>query len=277
MPRFINVLTDTHCHIDLAKFESDRGDALERAWQAGVGRILVPGLNVSSSSAIVNLVEAEPILYAAVGVHPTEAAGFSHEAINAIEGLARHPKVKAIGEIGLDYYWDACPHDVQQVVLRRQLDLAGDLGLPVVIHFREKGDAPDGPGAHDLLTILEGWVNSLTTHGNPLAGHPGILHSFSGSLETAKRALDMGFYLGVTGPVTYNKTRQELISAIPLSKILVETDAPFLAPAPHRGGRNEPAYVRLIADKIALLHSCSLERCAEMTSANANRLFNWED
>jgi TatD DNase family protein len=271
------VLTDTHCHIDLEKFSPDRGEVLERARLADVGRILVPGLNISSSHSILSLVEKEPSLFAAVGVHPTEAAGLSQAAIDALWELTRHSKVRAIGEIGLDYYWGACPHEDQQAALRMQLALARDLGLPVVIHFREKGDAPDGPCATDLFVILESWVNELVTAGNPLAGHPGVLHSFSGSLNTAKKAIDLGFFLGVTGPVTYNKPRQELISALPLEKLLVETDAPFLAPAPHRGIRNEPANVRLIADKIALLHSCSLERCAEMTTANANRLFNWED
>jgi TatD DNase family protein len=271
------VLTDTHCHIDLEKFSTDREEVLERARQADVGCILVPGLNLSSSQTILRLVEKEPILFAAVGVHPTDASGFSEAEIVELRELAHHPKVKAIGEIGLDYYWDACLHKDQQAALRMQLDLAGDLGLPVVIHFREKRDSSDGPCAEDLLVILEDWVQELISAGNPLAGHPGVLHSFSGTIHTAERAIDLGFYLGVTGPVTYNKSRQDLISKISMDKLLVETDSPFLAPTPFRGKRNEPANVRLIADKIALLHSSSLEQCASVTTANAARLFNWDN
>ena len=199
-----------------------------------------------------------------------------HGRVSSLRFVCGDPKVKAIGEIGLDYYWDSHPHDMQQESLRRQLDLAAALHLPVVIHFREKGDTADGPCAHDLLVILQEWVKDLAITGNPLATYPGVLHSFSGSVTTAKKAMELGFYLGVTGPVTYNKSRQELVSALPLEKLLIETDAPFMAPVPHRGSRNEPANVRLIADKIALLHSCSMEVCASMTTANANRLFKWE-
>ncbi len=181
----IPVLTDTHCHIDLEKFSPDRESVLERARQAGIKRILVPGLHLSSSRAILTLVEKRAGLFAAVGVHPTEAGGFSEADIPGLRNLARSSKVKAIGEIGLDYYWDACPHEVQQAVLGRQLSLAGELGLPVVLHFREKGDVPDGACASDLLAILENWVNQLSKSGNPLASHPGVLHSFSGSIKTA--------------------------------------------------------------------------------------------
>ncbi len=158
-----------------------------------------------------------------------------------------------------------------------QLDLAAELGLPVVIHLRERGDAPDGPCVADLLKRLEDWVAGLRSGNDPLAERPGVLHSFSGSLKTAQQAIRLGFYIGVTGPVTYRKDRQELIAALPLERLLIETDAPFLAPAPHRGKRNEPAFVALIADKIATLHHISLETAAEATTSNALRLFNWKD
>ena len=270
------MLTDTHCHIDVEKFSADREAVLGRAWQSDVGRILVPGLSLSNSEAVLRLVEDESKLFAAVGVHPTEAAKLSHAGILELGELALHPKVKAIGEIGLDYYWDACPHKEQQTALRAQLDLASNLSLPVVIHFREKGDTPEGSCVNDLLEILGDWIDALISTGNSLADHPGVLHSFSGTIQAAEKAIDLGFLLGVTGPVTYNKSRQALISEIPMEKLLLETDAPYMAPAPHRGKRNEPANVRLIADKIALLHSCSLEECASLTSANAARLFNWD-
>jgi len=270
-------LTDTHCHLDFNKFDPDRSAVLERAARAGVERILIPGLTLTSSRAAVKLAESHPMLFAAVGIHPTETSNVERSTLEQLRNLAQHPKVGAIGEIGLDYYWDAAPHDLQQRALQAQLDLAAELGLPVVIHLREKGDAPDGPCASDLLNILEKWGTGLRSRGEALAERPGVLHSFSGSLETARRAIGLGFYIGVTGPVTYRKDRQELIAALPLERLLIETDSPFLAPAPHRGKRNEPAFVALIADKIAALHQCTIEQVAIATSANANSLFGWTD
>ena len=270
------MLTDTHCHLDFKKFDSDREAVLEHAVQAGVERILIPGLSLNSSRSALKLAESRSMLYAAIGVHPTEALKVEASTLNELRKLAQNPKVKAIGEIGLDYYWDAAPHDLQQHALKEQLDLAAELELPVVIHFREKGDAPDGDCASDLLKILEDWVNRLGRRRSPLAERPGVLHSFSGSRETAGRASAIHFYLGVTGPITYRKERQELIASLPLERLLVETDAPFLAPAPRRGKRNEPAYVRMIADKIALLQSRTMEEVAAITTANAARLFSWE-
>ncbi|MGQ9832394.1 MAG: TatD family hydrolase [Candidatus Villigracilaceae bacterium] len=278
------MLTDTHCHLDFHKFDPDRAAVLERAAWAGVERILIPGLTLTSSLAAVKLAESHPMLFAAIGVHPTEASGIAGQpsdvrpsTFDPFRELAQHPKVKAIGEIGLDYYWDAAPHDLQRRALREQLALAAEVNLPVVIHMREKGDAPDGPCAWDLMKILEDWVAGLRSRKEALAEAPGVLHSFSGSLETARQAIRLGFYIGVTGPVTYRRERQELIAALPMDRLLIETDAPFLAPAPQRGKRNEPAYVRLIADKIALLHGTSIEHIAKVTSANAKHLFGWKD
>ena len=272
------MLSDTHCHLDLEKFDPDRGAVLERAIQAGVNRILIPGLSLASSLSAVKLAESHPLLFAAVGVHPTEASEVQRSTFDDIKRLAGHPKVKAIGEIGLDYYWDSAPHDLQQKVLKEQLALAAELQLPVVIHLREKGDASGGECASDLLKILQEWVTGLSGAKSPLAGRPGVLHSFSGRLEMARAAISLGFSLGVTGPVTFKngQPRQELVAALPLESILIETDAPFQAPHPHRGERNEPAYVRLIADKIALVQACTTEQVAAATSGNAERLFAWE-
>jgi TatD DNase family protein len=292
-------LTDTHCHLDFNKFDPDREAVLEHAIQAGVMRILIPGLSLTSSRSAVKLAESRPMLHAAIGVHPTEALTWNESTSDKLRGLkldaeytdehgkereyprpsapsGSQSKIVAIGEIGLDYYWDAAPHDLQQHSLKEQLDLAAELELPVVIHFREKGDASDGDCAADLLKILEEWVNKLGRGKSPLAERPGVLHSFSGSRETAGRAITINFSLGVTGPVTYRKERQELIASLPLERLLVETDAPFLAPVPRRGKRNEPAYVRMIADKIALLQSRTVEEVAAITTANAARLFSWE-
>ncbi len=267
--------SDTHCHLDLARFEADRAAVLERAARVGVERILIPGLTPTSSRAAIQLAESHPMLFSAVGIHPTQAADFRPAACDSLRELARHPKVKAIGEIGLDYYWEAAPHDLQQRLLREQLELAADLSLPVVIHLREKGDAAEGHCAVDLLKILEDWVAGLRARRHPLAARPGVLHSFSGSLETARQALALDFFLGISGPVTYRKERQELIAALPLEHLLIETDAPFLAPHPHRGRRNEPSFVTHIADKIAEIQSRDPQEIAAATSANAARLFSW--
>jgi TatD DNase family protein len=185
--------------------------------------------------------------------------------------------VVAIGEIGLDYYWDTAPHDYQQMLLRAQLDLAAELQLPVLIHLREKDDAPDGNCARDIIQILDEWIYRLRVDKNPLQDRPGVLHSFSGSLQTAQKAIALKFYIGVTGPLTFKNaaTRQEIIASLPLESLLIETDAPFLAPVPKRGQRNEPAFVTFIAEKIATLHSINLDQAAQITSSNAARLFAW--
>lgn len=282
-------LTDTHCHLDLEEFDLDRSIVLERAARAGVTHIIIPGINLSSSRAAIKLAGNHTMLSAAVGVHPTEASTWNELSSNDLVALASSAsgtsdisnitKVVAIGEIGLDYYWNSAPPDVQKKVLLLQLELATEKGLPVILHMRETRDAPDDHCAGDLLLILEQWVKELRGNRYPLADHPGVLHSFSGSLETAQSALSFGFYIGVTGPITFQNARahQATIAALPLERILLETDAPFLAPQPHRGKRNEPSYVRLIADKIALLHSCNIEEVARVTSHNAARLFAWKE
>lgn len=268
------MLTDTHCHLDFDRFDTDREEVIERAVKAGVERLLVPGTTLHSSNAAILLAQKHPNLYAAVGIHPTEANSFGEESSGFLIKLSKHPRVVAIGEIGLDYYWKTASHDLQKGVLKKQLDLAASLDLPVVIHFREKGDALDGPCAQDLLGILQDWIARLPPD-SPLKEHPGVLHSFSGSLETAKKALQMHFLLGVTGPVTYRRERQELIISLPLESFLIETDAPFLAPQPYRGKRNEPVFVGLIADTIGMLHSVPSSRVGEITGRNARAVFRW--
>ncbi|MFH1906549.1 MAG: TatD family hydrolase [Chloroflexota bacterium] len=270
-------LTDTHCHLDFNKFDADRDEVLARAWKAGLTRILIPGITLPSSRAAVKLAESHPKLFAAVGVHPNDVDKLHVDTLARLRELAKNPKVVAIGETGLDYYWDSAPHDHQQKVLQEQLALAAELRLPVILHSREKDDAPHGACAEDLMKILEEWVNRLRVENNPLAERPGVLHSFCGTRETAQRAIQLGFYIGVTGPVTFKKARerQEVVAALPLELLLIETDAPFLAPHPHRGQRNEPAFVCKIADKIAQLHSRNLEEVAATTSASAAQLFSW--
>jgi len=276
------MLTDTHCHLDLEIFDSDREAVLERAVRDGIVRILIPSLNLFSSREVVKLAKSHPMLYAAVGVHPTEAGTWAKETSAELRYLLEPSdtsKIVAIGEIGLDYYWDSAPHETQKNVLCAQLDLAAEAGLPVILHMRETKDAPQGDCADNLLHILEEWCSELRSGKSPLADRPGVLHSFSGSVEMARAAMLLGFCIGVTGSITFGNAlrRQEIAAALPLDYILIETDAPFQAPHPYRGKRNEPTYVRLIADKIALLHSCSLERIAAVTSENARRLFAWKE
>jgi TatD DNase family protein len=271
------LLTDTHCHLDLHQFDEDRAAVIERAEKAGLVRILIPAISVTSSLSTIKLAESHPMLFAAIGVQPNESLTWDNASIAALRELAANPKVVAIGEIGLDYYWEAAPHDHQQRVFRAQLDLAAELELPVVIHLREKDDAAEGPCFEDAMSILEEWVAGLGADKEALRTNPGVLHSFSGSLATAQRAIGLNFCIGVTGPVTFKNAprKQEMFSKIPLEHLLIETDAPYLTPHPHRGKRNEPAFVSEIADKIAQLQSRSREEVAAITTSNAARLFSW--
>jgi TatD DNase family protein len=272
-------LSDTHCHLNFAQFDSDRDLAIRRALEAGLGRILVPGIDLTSSINSVALADHHARIFAAVGLHPNEVRAAPLSMIEEIGRLASLPKVVAIGEIGLDYFWttDEAARRLQRDGLQAQLDLASRANLPVILHMREADDLPAGQCTNDLLAILRDWISGLQLASNALAERPGVLHSFSGTHDAAFAAMGMGFFLGVTGPVTYRNRaeRRELVAALPLNRILIETDAPFLAPEPHRGRRNEPAFVTHIADKIAQIQSRSLPEVASTTFANASRLFAW--
>ena len=272
-------LTDTHAHLYWDKFNEDRDEVIARAAEEDITRILVPGTTLETSLASVELAEFQPIIFSAIGIHPTDALTWTEKTRDELEKLAKaHPaKVVAIGEIGLDYYWDRAPHSLQKEILEKQLSLAERLNLPIVLHLREKNDAPKGNCAADLLEMLEKWVASLKLGAHPLTKQPGVLHSFSGTSEIAKRAIALGFMIGVTGPITFKKMvqRREMIASLPIENLLIETDAPFLSPHPKRGKRNEPAYVRFVAEKIAEIHGKSTRDIAEITTANAARLFNW--
>ena len=272
------ILTDTHCHLDLEHFDTDRDAVIQRAINTGVRHILIPSLTGTSSRVAVKLAESNPMLYAAVGVHPNEAETWDGQTISSLKELAAQSlKVVAIGEIGLDYYWNKSPREEQISILKEQLNLAAELELPVVIHSREKEDAEHGPCAEDLIKILEEWVSGLRSRNEALAQKPGVLHSFSGSIESAKRAIELGFYIGVTGPITYKNAekKRQVIVNLPLERLLIETDAPYLTPEPYRGKRNEPAFVIHIADKIAEIKSRTPQEVAAATTENAARLLSW--
>jgi TatD DNase family protein len=274
-------LTDTHCHLDYNMFDPDREAVIQRAKDAGLIRILVPGLDHRSSKEAVRLADANSMVYAAVGFHPTDLEKFSEKNFVQVKELAKHPKVVAIGEIGIDYYWvkEVEKRAFQCEILKQQLAFAESANKPVVIHMREENDAWFGQASVDLLDILTEWHNALATQNHLLAQRPGVLHSFNGNLETAQKALALNFYIGVTGPVTYKNAneKRQIIRQLPLERLLIETDAPFLPPVPQRGKRNEPAYVRHIADKIGEIHSKSPAEIAAITTANARRLFAWGD
>ncbi len=273
------MLTDTHCHLDYNKFDPDRDVVIARAKESGLIRILVPGLEQRSSKEAVRLADSNSMIYAAVGFHPTDLENFAKDALEEVKELARHSKVVAIGEIGIDYYWikEEEKRAFQREVLKQQLAFAKLVNKPVVIHMREENDVWFGQASADLLDILTEWYSELHAQNHPLAEKPGVLHSFNGNLETAQRAIELNFYIGVTGPVTYKKAEEKrnIIKQLPMNKLLIETDAPFLTPLPYRGKRNEPAFVTYIADKIAEIHMTTREEVGEITTANAARLFGW--
>ncbi|OGO32307.1 MAG: hypothetical protein A2Z16_09780 [Chloroflexi bacterium RBG_16_54_18] len=266
------LLVDSHCHLDFDSFDHDRAAVVERARQAGVWRILNPGVDLESSRQAVRLADEYPEVYAAVGVHPNEANQWDQAAYAQLKELAAHPKVVAVGEIGLDFFQERAPHDRQRLAFRQQLELAGEMGLPAVIHTRSAAGT-DHPAMEEALDILAEVADSQAHR----SGCRGVFHSYSADLDRARRAVKHGFSLGFTGPVTYKNARQvqQLAAELPLEVLLVETDAPFLTPQPHRGQRNEPAYVRLVVEKVAELQVKSFEEVAKISTQNATRLFQW--
>jgi len=304
------MLTDTHCHLNFNKFDEDRELVIQRSRDAGIERILIPGLDLESSQTAIQLAGSHPNIYAAIGFHPTDLDKWSENSVNELKSvissgnvsLSREvaksfpspsvdsslttfaqndatKKIVAIGEIGLDYYWVKEPDKraQQREVLKQQLRLAQEVNIPVVIHMREENDAWFGQASLDLLEILAEWHNELRSKNHPLTEKPGVLHSYNGNLETAQKAIALNFYIGVTGPVTYKNAeeKRQIIRQLPLERLLIETDAPFLTPVPHRGKRNEPAFVAYIADKIAEIHMTTSEQVAEVTTTNAACLFGW--
>ena len=270
------MLVDTHCHLNFDWFDADRRDVIARARQAGIERLVNPGIDIASSRAAVQLAEAHSEIYAAVGVHPNDALSWNDQTADELRELAKHPKVVAIGEIGLDYYRDRSPHDLQQKIFLNQLHLAAELKLPVIIHSRN-ASTEDRRAVEDILAMLAELQQNLITTRSPLAERAGVLHSFSGDLSSALRAIELKFFIGVTGPVTFRNAPEQrrLVEELPLDQLLVETDAPFLTPHPYRGQRNEPAYVRLVAEMVSEIHHLPFDYVADITTVNAGRLFNW--
>lgn len=267
MPNPPAPLIDTHCHLDLQQFDADRDDVIARAVEAGVKCIIVPAVDLASNAAVIQLADRYSAVRAAVGIHPNDIPPDRslNEAVRYLREIAGHPRVVAIGEIGLDYYWNKTPVEIQRTWLNSQLELAAELGLPVILHNRE--------ATSDLMGIIERWVSGGLP--DTLRDRSGVLHSFSAGLEDARAVIEHGFYVGFTGPLTYKKADQMRAVALDtsLDRILVETDAPFLAPHPHRGERNEPAFVRYVVQKLAEIRAIGVGEMAEQTTRNAARLF----
>lgn len=258
-------LIDTHCHLNFHQYAEDRQQVIDRAGNAGVNSIIIPAVDVPTAHEAVALAQEHMQIYAAVGVHPTSTANFSGEILAEIERIHDSaPKIVAVGEIGLDYYWDKSPKPKQIEAFEAQLDLARKLELPVIIHNREASE--------DVITVLENWAATLPPS---LKDRPGVLHSFSAPAEIAHRALKLNFYLGFTGPITYKNADdlRRIAAEVPEDKILVETDGPFLTPVPYRGKRNEPAYIPLMVDRLASLKQITTKAMGAITTENAERLF----
>lgn len=250
------MLVDTHAHLDLGHFDADREDVIQRASQAGVERIINVGIDPTSWRASLEISRRHSHIYVALGMHPHDALRLDDAALAELAGLCREDKVVAVGEIGLDYYRDRAPREVQREALRRQLSLARQMDLPIVIHDRDAHE--------DILEILreQGEVR-------------GVMHCFSGDYALAQACLDLGLYISIPGSVTFssNRSYREMVRQLSLARLVVETDSPFISPHPFRGKRNEPARVELVARAIADLKGESFELVAQVTSDNARTVF----
>ena len=251
------MLFDTHAHYYSEAFDPDRDEVLSALPAAGVGLVLCPGCDLPTSRQSIDLAERYPHVYAAAGVHPEDALGLPADWLDQVAAMTRHPKVKAIGEIGLDYYWpENPPRDLQQQVLRQQLALAQELQLPVIIHDRD---------AHaDTMDIVREFPRVR-----------GVFHCFAGSVEMARELVDRGWYLSFNGAATFKNARKapEVIRAVPMERLMIETDAPYLTPVPYRGRRNDSTYVHLVAERIAQLRDMTPAAVEQATWDNGKRFF----
>lgn len=253
------MLFDTHVHLNARQFEGDCEEVIKRATEAGVSYMVVVGFDRETIPLAIDIAEKNEHIYAAVGWHPVDAIDCTDEDLDWIEELSAHPKVVAIGEMGLDYHHDRSPKDIQKELFRKQISLAKKVNLPIIIHNRE--------ATEDIIDILQ------AERADKVGG---IMHCYNDSLDYVEACLDMNFYISLGGPVTFKNATlpKEVATQIPLHKLLIETDAPFLAPHPYRGKRNEPAYVILVAEKIAELRGIPVEEVGKITTENALKLFN---
>ncbi len=252
------MLFDTHAHLNADQFEEDIEEVIKRAQDEGVSHIVVVGFDEKTIKGALKLAESYEFIYAAVGWHPVDAIDMTDDHLVWLEELASHPKVVALGEMGLDYYWDKSPREIQHEVFRKQIRLARKVKLPIIIHNRDAHE--------DIVKILK--EENAEEVG-------GIMHCFGSSLEIAKQCIAMNFYISFGGPVTFKNAKRpkEVAREIPLERLLIETDCPYLAPHPYRGKRNEPSYVKLVAETIAELKDMTYDEVVQVTNENAKRLF----
>jgi TatD DNase family protein len=252
------MLFDTHAHLNAEEYKDDLDEVISRAQEAGVTNMVVVGFDRPTIERAIELVDHYDFLYASVGWHPVDAIDITEEDLIWIEELASHPKVVALGEMGLDYHWDKSPKDIQKEVFRKQIRLAKKVKLPIIIHNRE--------ATADILEILK--EENAEEVG-------GIMHCFSGSPEVARECVNMNFYISLGGPVTFKNAKKpkDVAAEVPLDKLLIETDCPYLTPHPFRGKRNEPGYVKLVAEQIAEIKGLSYEEVAAATTKNAKKFF----
>jgi len=269
MPRETELI-ETHAHLDSSRFADDREQVISRAVERGVAQMITVGTSIESSRAAIALAEQYPPVYATIGVHPHDSTGFSPPALEELADLASHPKVVAIGEIGIDYYRDYAPREDQLAAFQMQLALASEVGKPVVVHIRDRKGRRDA--YKTVMANLTAWIGEMVHEAEV---PPGVLHCYSGDLDTARQALDLGLYLGVDGPVTYPSADdlRALIAQLSLERLLLETDCPYLTPQPRRGQRNEPAFLPYIAEELARVCGVRAGEVARTTTANARRLF----
>jgi len=261
---------DTHCHLNLEHFQNDIEEVLSRAIENNISKIIIPSIDIPSIKGVINLAEKFEQIYAAIGVHPNDGNTWDNQALDTLRDLTQHPKVVAIGEIGLDYYWDECPREKQQLIFEQQLILSKEKNLPIIIHSRN--------ALPEVLSILNKWNSNFHDHGPLIEKRYGIIHAFEGNLESAQVANQMGFLIGIGGPVTYKNSleKQRIVENIDLDWIVLETDAPFLSPVPFRGKRNEPKNIKLIAERIAQIRNIQLKLVSQVTTKNANSMFALE-
>lgn len=253
------MLFDSHAHLDSYKFKEDRDEVIDRARNNGIDLIMNPGADFQSSLDAVALSEEHDFIYAAVGVHPHEADSMDESMLALLKSMAKKEKVKAIGEIGLDYFYDNSPRDIQKYWFKKQLEMAKELEMPVIIHDRDANQ-----DVFDLLREVDSFKTGV------------LLHCYSGSAELASQYVKLGAYISIAGPVTYKNARKtvETVEVVPLDRLLIETDSPYLTPVPFRGKRNEPMHVRHVCEKIAEIKGLTIEEVASATKENAIKYFS---
>lgn len=253
-------IVDSHCHLDDEKFDGDLDEIIDLFEENNLDFVVDPASDLNSSKKIIEIIENSPSVYGAVGIHPHEVEDVSDNDLEEIYKMSFNPKVVAIGEIGLDYYYDNSPREKQKEIFRKQLEIAKKRKLPVIVHTRESmGDT------YDILSEFKGEVI-------------GVMHSYTGSYEMAKRFMDLGYYISISGVVTFKNAInvKEMVKKIPLDRIMVETDSPYLTPEPNRGRRNEPKYVKFVAEKVAQLKEIETNDLIYQANSNARNLFSIE-